>query len=423
MNLQSVRGTHDLLPEVQAKHNIIRDTARLISARFGFQEISTPIFEFSDVFKRTLGPASDIVNKEMYTFLDRNGEELTLRPEGTAGVARCFISEGLSQRTPLKLFYDGPMFRYERPQKGRQRQFHQFGAELLGVATPLADVECLTLASEILRSLGVLEQSTLEINSLGDTASRALFSESLVEFLKSHRAKLSPDSQKRMELNPLRTLDSKDPGDQDILKSAPQIADFYNASSTEFFTTLRQMLDDLGITYVINPRLVRGLDYYAHSVFEFKSTALGAQDAILSGGRYDQLIQTMGGPSTPGVGLAAGIERLVMLTSLEPAPSRPIALIPVHSSSESSAMSLCYDLRRQGFTCEMAFSGNLSKRMKRATSQQCWAAVIIGPDEWARGEVILKVLDSGEQKLVRKENLATTLDGLRPRRVEDIPQV
>ncbi len=312
--LQSVRGTHDLLPEAQAKHNTIIGVARSISERFGFQEMSTPIFEFADVFKRTLGEASDIVNKEMYTFKDRNDEEITLRPEGTAPIARAFISEGLSQRTPLKLFYQGPMFRYERPQKGRQRQFHQFGVELLGVASPYADVECLTLAHEILKGLNVLTTSSLQINSIGDDESRAKYTAALVKYLKENSAKLSEESQKRLTTNPLRILDSKSEGDQALLKNAPLISEFYNETSKSFFDTICGTLKNTGIPYHVNPFLVRGLDYYTHCVFEFRTTALGAQDAILSGGRYDGLIGQMGGPATPGIGWAAGIERFVRKT-------------------------------------------------------------------------------------------------------------
>lgn len=407
--LQTVRGTHDLLPEAQSKHNTIVDQARSISERFGFHEMSTPIFEFSDVFKRTLGEASDIVNKEMYTFTDRNGEEITLRPEGTASIARSFISEGLSQKIPLKLFYQGPMFRYERPQKGRQRQFHQFGVELLGAPSAYADVDCLTLAYEILQSLKVTDQSRLEINSIGDTESRKSYTESLVKFFKQHQTRLSADSQKRLETNPLRILDSKDEGDQALLKDAPLISDFYNEVSKNFFNTICSTLKNVGIPFQVNPFLVRGLDYYTHCVFEFRTTALGAQDAILSGGRYDQLIETMGGPPTPGVGWAAGIERLAMLSPLTAQQTRPIAVIPVHNSVEQHAFELCYRLRAQGFTCEIAFSGNLSKRMKRASGQNCIAAVVVGPDELARGEVMLKNFDSGEQTTVRLEDLNTAL--------------
>ncbi len=414
MNLQSVRGTHDLLPEVQAKHNMISETARLLSERFGFQEMSTPIFEFSDVFKRTLGEASDIVNKEMYTFNDRNGEELTLRPEGTAGIARSFISEGLSQRTPFKIFYNGPMFRYERPQKGRQRQFHQFGVELLGSPSPFADVECLALGYEILKSLKVDTLSQLEINSIGDEESRAAYLKALVEFLNEKQSQLSPDSQKRLAINPMRILDSKDAGDQALLQNAPVISDFYNTVSRTFFGAVTDALVDFGIPFKLNPFLVRGLDYYCHSVFEFKTQALGAQDAILSGGRYDNLVKTMGGPATPSVGWAAGLERLVMLSPLEVPKTRAVAVVPVHASVEGKAFQIAYQLRAQGFAADIGFTGNMSKRMKRAADKGSWAAVLVGPDELAQGEVTLKAMDTGEQKKVRVADLAAALKTLPP---------
>jgi histidyl-tRNA synthetase len=409
MKLQSVRGTQDLLPEVQAKHTMVTTIARSISERFGYQEMSTPIFEFAEVFKRTLGDASDIVNKEMYTFKDRSDEELTLRPEGTAGIARAFISEGLSQRTPLKVFYQGPMFRYERPQKGRYRQFHQFGVELLGAASPFADVDALSLAWEILKGLKVDTSSHLEINSIGDEESRGLYMNSLVKFLRDKESSLSPDSQRRLNTNPLRILDSKDEKDQALLKNAPLISEFYNTASKKYFDDVTNSLKDFGIPFKVNPFLVRGLDYYAHCVFEFKTTALGAQDAILSGGRYDPLIKTMGGPDTPSVGWAAGIERLVMLSPLEVPKTRAISVIPVHDSVEAQAFQLAYSLRSSGLSVEIGFSGNMSKRMKRASNQGAWAAVFVGPEELSKGEVQVKLLDSGEQKTVAIKDLATHL--------------
>lgn len=380
-----------------------------MASRFGFQEMSTPIFEFSDVFKRTLGEASDIVNKEMYTFKDRNEEEITLRPEGTAPLARAFISEGLSQRTPLKLFYQGPMFRYERPQKGRQRQFHQLGVELLGSSSPFADVECISLAFEILNVLKIGELCTLEINSIGNEASRKAYVAKLVEFLTKHQGDLSADSQRRLTQNPLRVLDSKDEKDKAILKSAPQIADSYDDESKKFLDQVLGALTAMKIPYQVNPFLVRGLDYYTHCVFEFTTGHLGAQNAVLSGGRYDQLIKQMGGPDTPGVGWAAGIERLALLCPIIPEAERPIAIIPVHTEAETQAFALATELRRQGLTCEVGFSGNISKRMKKAVSQNAMAAVVLGPDELARGEAQVKWLDQGQQEMIKLPDLAKHL--------------
>lgn len=411
MSMQSVRGTHDLLPEECAKHLKIIEVSREIAARFGFREMSTPLFEFSSVFKKTLGESSDIVNKEMYTFKDRNDEELTLRPEGTAGIARAFISEGLSQRTPLKIFYQGPMFRYERPQKGRQRQFHQLGVELLGVPTPAADIECIAMAHQILEKLGI-SGFVLEINSIADAESRALYKERLVQFLKPLAHELSEDSQKRLTTNPLRILDSKDPSDQKLLEGAPLLKDCYNEASKAFFHAVQDGLTALGIGFRINTRLVRGLDYYSHVVFEFKSSNLGAQDAILSGGRYDGLISGMGGPQTPGVGWAAGIERLALLSPLSKDWPRPVAVIPVHDSVDLACQKLSYSLRAAGFFVEQGFSGNLSKRMKRAHAACAFAAVIVGPDELQKGIFQVKNLDTSEQLEVPAHDLEGALKNL-----------
>lgn len=405
MQLQPVRGTHDLLPEEQRKHNYVLQTAQTWADRFGFSPMSTPIFEFSNVFKRTLGEASDIVNKEMYTFTDRGGEEITLRPEGTAPIARAFISEGLQQNLPLKFLYHGPMFRYERPQKGRQRQFHQVGIEYLGVATPEADVECLLMAHELLKSLGILDKCTLEINSIGDQASRNAYRENLVKYLTPFKDKLSPDSQTRLTVNPLRILDSKSREDQEIIKGAPRLEESWNEESKNFFKAVTDQLTAHGVQFNINPQLVRGLDYYNHCVFEFKTQALGAQDAVLSGGRYDNLIETMGGPATPGVGWAAGMERLVLLTSTYPEPTKAVTVIAVTDDLDTEAQKLAQKLRVDGYRVDQYFSGNMSKKLKKAVSRGARFAVVIGPDEWSRGEVQLKDLDKGSQANVSANDL------------------
>ncbi len=300
--LQPVRGTHDLLPDEMRRYRRVAETARLAAECFGYQEMATPIFEFSEVFKRTLGDTSDIVTKEMYTFTDRGGETITLRPEGTASVARALISGGLAQHLPLKYFYSGPMFRYERPQKGRMRQFHQTGIELLGIKEPLGDVEVIATGAEFLRRIDAWDRSQLEINTLGDTESRQNYRKVLVDYLSGHRARLSEDSVSRLERNPLRILDSKDKGDQAVVADAPVYTDYLNAASRDFFAKVKQGLEALGIAYVVNPRLVRGLDYYSHTCFEVTCEELGAQKTILAGGRYDGLIPMMGGPETPGVG-------------------------------------------------------------------------------------------------------------------------
>ncbi|MBM3482361.1 MAG: histidine--tRNA ligase [Alphaproteobacteria bacterium] len=407
--LQPVRGTRDLLPEDCRRHRAIGDTARAIAERYGFGEIVTPIFEFTEVFQRTLGETSDIVTKEMYTFPDRGGEMLTLRPENTAGVARAFISGGLGQMQPLKFFYAGPMFRHERPQKGRLRQFHQIGVELIGVPEPLGDVEVIALGAHILEVLGVLGKTTLEINTLGDAESRNAYRAALLEFLRARRDKLSAESQERLERNPMRVLDSKDEGDRRIVAEAPRNTDYLTPAAAEFFKRVTGGLEALGVRYQINPFLVRGLDYYCHSAFEFTTTELGAQSAVLAGGRYDGLIETMGGPPTPGVGWAAGIERLAMLIAEPAAPARPVAIVPIGPAAEAVALNLAHELRHAGVTVELGYRGNLSKRMKHADKVKARAAIIIGDDELAKNAVMLRDLDSGVQELIERARLIERL--------------
>ena len=275
--------------------------------------MATPMFEFSQVFKRTLGDTSDVVTKEMYTFVDKGGDEITLRPENTAGVARSFISEGLSQNVPVKFFYSGPMFRYERPQKGRLRQFHQIGVELIGVEQVQADLEIIACGARVLDELGVLGETLLELNTLGDGESRDHYRQVLVSYFEKYAKDLSPDSQDRLQRNPLRILDSKNERDREIVADAPVFEHFLNESSASFFAALRDGLDALEIAYSLNPRLVRGLDYYCHTAFEFTTQVLGAQGAVIAGGRYDGLIGMMGGREPPGVGWAGGIARLARL--------------------------------------------------------------------------------------------------------------
>ena len=407
--LQPVRGTHDLFPEDMRRHRHVVETARDVGARYGYGEIATPIFEFTEVFARTLGDTSDVVTKEMYTFRDRGEDEITLRPEGTAGVARAFISGGLANLLPLKFFYSGPMFRYERPQKGRQRQFHQIGVELLGVGTPQADVEVIALGADILEALGILGWTTLELNTLGDAASRGAYREALVGYFRAHHDALSADSQARLQRNPLRILDSKDERDRSIVADAPAFTAYLNEDSAGFFDAVRRGLDDLGIAYQVNQRLVRVLDYYCHTAFEFTTEALGAQGTVLAGGRYDGLIGTMGGPETPGIGWAAGIERLAMLVDgVAPAP-RPISLVPLGGQAEREAQRLAHPLRRAGFVIDLGYSGNLKRRLARAGKANARAAVIIGDDEIARGTATLRDMDNGEQSEAPLAELADRL--------------
>ncbi len=395
--LQPVRGTQDLLPEQQRRHRAVSETARAIAERYGYHEIATPIFEFTEVFARPIGETSDIVTKEMYSFADRGGDEITLRPEYTAGIVRAIISNGLTQSLPLKFFASGPMFRYERPQKGRFRQFHQIDVELIGVAQPEGDVEVIALGADVLDALGVLKQTVLELNTLGDAPSRQAYREALLAYYGERRALLSEESLARLERNPLRILDSKDESDKRVNAEAPSFSEYLSDDARNFFDAVRAGLDRLAIGYRITPRLVRGLDYYCHTAFEFVTTELGAQGTVLGGGRYDGLMGVMGGPETPGVGWAAGIERLAMLIDEPKSHQRPIAVIPIGEKGEAAALTLTRELRRAGFTVDAGYSGNIKRRLQRANKVNARAAIILGEDELARGGATLRDLDTGEQ--------------------------
>ncbi len=407
--LQPVRGTHDILPDEMRRHRSVVETARALAERYGYHEMTTPVFEFTEVFKRTLGETSDVVTKEMYTFSMSGAEHFTLRPEATAGVARALISNGLTQTLPQKYFYAGPMFRHERPQKGRQRQFHQIDVELLGVAEPLGDVEIIAVGAHVLEALGVLDKTTLELNTLGDPASRRAYRTALVDYFWAHRDRLSEDSLDRLERNPLRILDSKDKGDRAVVADAPSFEDYLNAESVAFFEKVKAGLDAVGIAYQLNPRLVRGLDYYTHSVFEFTTTELGAQGTVLGGGRYDGLVELIGGPPTPGAGWAAGVERLAMLTRKPDEPVRPFIVVPVGEECEMAGLSLTQQLRQPGHAVELTFSGTLKKRMKLADTVKPRAALILATDEVAKNAATLRDLDTGEQELVSLDALSDRL--------------
>jgi len=410
--LQPVRGTQDLLPEMARRHRLIIETARALAELYGFAEIQTPIFEFTEVFARPIGETSDIVAKEMYTFTDRGGEEITLRPEATAGIVRAVLSDGLVQSAPLKFFLSGPMFRYERPQKGRFRQFHQIDVELIGVAQPQADIEVIALGSRVLDALGIRRHTVLELNTLGDPDSRARYRDALVAYFSRRASELSEDSRRRLERNPLRIFDSKEESDRRVSLEAPVFEDYLNTPSRDFFARVRDGLERLGIGYRLNPRLVRGLDYYTHTAFEFVTTELGAQGTVIGGGRYDGLVEMMGGPEMPGIGWAAGIERLAMLIAEPPAPKRPIALVPVGEAGEGAALQLSEELRGAGLPVDLGYSGNLGRRLRRANKIGARAAVLIGEDELARGVVALRDLDSGEQSEVPIGELRARLAAL-----------
>lgn len=407
--LQNVRGTYDLYGEAKRKMKKVTAVASDVVEKYGFEEIETPIFEFTEVFSRNLGETSDVVTKEMYCFQDRGGESLTLRPEGTAGVVRSFVSEGMQQNLPIKLYYSGPMFRYERPQKGRQRQFTQFGCELLGVETPQADIEVISMAYEFLEKLGLTGSVVVEINSLGDEESRTAYREKLVTYLKGHYDKLSEDSKNRLERNPLRVLDSKEDCDKVVVADAPLYKDSLNQPSASFFASVLKGLDSLGIKYRVNDRLVRGLDYYSHTVFELVTDKLGSQGTVLAGGRYDGLVEQMGGGKVAGIGWACGVERLGMLLEEDVSMPRPIAVIPVGEDVNDKAIEIAYALRREGFRVEHSYSGNLKKRMMKANKVNAVKGIIIGSDELAKNEVTIKDFDSGDQKLVALDKIVEEL--------------
>lgn len=405
--LQPVRGTQDLLPEMCESFRILDNKALSLAERFGYREIDTPMFEFTEVFHRTLGETSDAVTKETYTFLDRGGDSITLRPEGTAGIARAFISNGMAQNLPLKFYYSGPMFRYERPQKGRYRQFHQIGVEALGYENPESDIECISLAALLLTELGLQDKVQLEINSLGDQESRMKHRDLLVEYLSRFKSDLSADSQIRLEKNPLRILDSKDEKDRKLLADAPALSDSLNIDSKKFFDAVLTGLSNLGLSYTINSKLVRGFDYYTHSVFEFTTTLLGAQSAVLAGGRYNGLISLMGGPQTQGVGWASGMERLALLIDANSFIQKsPLwVILPAEERAEAFCMKLAFDLRKQGRRVEILSSGNMGKRMKKADKLGAKKALIIGGTELDTSTVTIKDLTSGAQSTANLHEL------------------
>ena len=412
---QPVRGTRDLIGDEQRRHAHVVDTARRVAGLYGFDEWSTPIFESTAVFARTLGDTSDVVTKEMYSFEDRGGEGVTLRPEGTAGVCRALVSNGLTQSLPQRVFYAGPMFRYERPQRGRYRQFHQVGAELIGPAEPLADAEAIALGWAILGALGVADSTVLELNTLGDAESRAAYREALVAYFGAHRGALSAESRDRLERNPLRLLDSKDAGDRALVADAPTIGAHLTPEAAAFYDRLRGHLARLGVPFRENPRIVRGLDYYNHTAFEFVTDRLGAQGAVLAGGRYDGLVAQMGGPPTPAVGWAAGIERRAMLLAAAPVPPAPVAVIPVGGEAEEgAALDAVQALRRAGLRAEMAYRGNLKRRMERANRIGARAAVIVGEAERINGTVQLKDLATGAQSEMPVSEAVARLAGEAP---------
>jgi len=407
--LQPVRGTQSLLGEDADRLAAVTAAFDRVRRLFGFSRVEVPVIEPTDVFARSIGETTDIVSKEMYSFADRGGDSITLRPEFTAGICRAYLSEGWQQHAPLKVATHGPAFRYERPQKGRFRQFHQLDAEIIGAAEAAADVEILCLGDQLLRELGIADGITLELNTLGDPATRDAWRAALVEYFAAHRADLSEDSVARLERNPLRILDSKDPKDRALAASAPAIDDYLTPEAADFFAAVTAGLDAAGVAWTRNPRLVRGLDYYRHTAFEFITDRLGAQGTLIAGGRYDGLIEALGGPPTPAVGWAAGIERLAMMIDAPARDAPDVVLVPLGERAEAEAQRILAELRRAGIAADMSYRGNMKRRLSRASASGAAHALIIGDDELARGEAQLKHLGSGEQRAVPLKGVAEAL--------------
>ena len=397
---QPVRGTQSMIgEEVDRFHAVVAAFDR-VRRLFGFKRVEVPVIEHTEVFARSIGETTDVVSKEMYTFEDRGGESITLRPEFTAGICRAYLSEGWQQFAPLKLAIYGPAFRYERPQKGRFRQFHQLDAEVIGAAEAAADVELLSLGDQLLKELGIHEGVTLQLNTLGDAETRDAWRSALVEHFQANRGSLSEDSLMRLERNPLRILDTKDQKERPIADAAPAIDDFLTSEASDFFAQVTAGLDAAGVKWTRNAHLVRGLDYYRHTAFEFVTDRLGAQGTVIAGGRYDGLMEAIGGPHTPAVGWAAGIERLGMMIDA-PSPESPaVAVIPLGERAEAEAIRIVAGLRAQGVATDVGYRGNMKKRLSRANAAGARYALILGDDELDRGEAQLKDLTSGEQRSV-----------------------
>jgi histidyl-tRNA synthetase len=400
---QAIRGMVDILPEQTPLWQSMETAALEVLSGYGYAEIRLPIIEATGLFARSIGEVTDIVEKEMYTFDDRNDKSMTLRPEGTAGCVRAVVQHNLAM-TPQKLWYTGPMFRYERPQKGRQRQFHQLGVEAFGVPTPDQDAELIALCRQLWRRLGVDDALTLEINSIGDSADRSKYREALVAYLSEHREALDADSQRRLESNPLRILDSKDPGTQAILERAPTLPDYLDAATQREFEVLLQYLAELDIAYTVNPRLVRGLDYYNKTVFEWTTTRLGAQSTVCGGGRYDGLVALFGGKQMPAAGFAVGLERLILLMqALDINVSDPVDLYVITADTAALAHALPRIDALRGEFPELEIvqhlgGGSFKSQFKRADKSGASLALIYGEEELAANTVTLKPLRGDNQQ-------------------------
>ena len=398
--VQPVRSTQSLLGEDADRLAKVVETFDRVRRLYGFKRVEVPTIEQTGVFARTIGETTDVVSKEMYSFEDRGGESITLRPEFTAGICRAYLSEGWQQFAPLKVATHGSAFRYERPQKGRFREFHQLDAEIIGAGEPQADVELLSLGYQLLVELRIADGVTLELNTLGDPQTRDSWRAALVEHFTGQKDRLSEDSVDRLSRNPLRILDSKDPRDREVCADAPSVDEFLTNEAADFFSAVVAGIEAAGVPWKRNARLVRGLDYYRHTAFEFVTDRLGAQGTVIAGGRYDGLIEALGGPHTPAVGWAAGIERLAMMIDAPEQDRSSVAIIPLGERAEAQAQKIVAGLRREGIATEMAYRGNMKKRLSRANASGASYALIIGDDELDRGDAQLKDLGSGEQRSV-----------------------
>ena len=410
--LRTVRGVHDLLPDILHKQNLVINEGLKISEKYCYQQIETPIFEFAEVFTKPLGKTSDIVTKENYIFKDRSEDELMLRPEGTSGVVRAFLNAGLTQDIPKRYSYYGPMFRYERPQKGRLRQFKQFGIECIGINNSMADVEVISLGHAFLEKLKILDKINLKINTLGDSETRLRYRKALVDYLNDYKSELSNESIKRLSENPLRILDSKNETDKKILINAPNIIDYLNEASQERFEKVCSGLRALKIKYQIDKNLVRGLDYYCHTAFEFITSDLGSQGTVLAGGRYDGLAKMLGGVDTPGVGWAAGVDRLSLMINEEFANKPDLVLMAVSENLEPLLMPIMKKLVDKGLKVEILITGNMSKKFKRANKVDASYAIILGEEELSKNIIKLKNLIIGSERYVSLDEAIKVIKNL-----------
>ena len=414
--IQAIRGMNDILPTQSPLWQQLETVLRETVSAYGYSEIRTPIVESTDLFERSIGEVTDIVEKEMYTFDDRNGDSLTLRPEGTASTVRAGNEHGLLYNQEQRLWYMGPMFRHERPQKGRYRQFHQFGVEVYGIASADIDAEVLMLSAKLWEKLGITEHVTLELNTLGDSEERAAYRDALIAFLEQHKDVLDEDSQRRMYSDPLRVLDSKNAAVQALLADAPALMDYLGEETRSHFSHLCELLEAVGIQYTINPRLVRGLDYYNRTVFEWVTSSLGSQGTVLAGGRYDGLVGQLGGKATPAVGFAMGLERIVLLLQTleldkDIKPAVDVYVTAMGDNCRVEAIKVAQDLRASLPNLKVMShcgGGNFKKQMKRADKSGAAVALVIGEDELANNQVAVKYLrEDKAQEFVARDALAT----------------